>query len=135
MACQKGDMIRKMLCNGCAIKARPSQSAEDIAMGWKTRWKQIASVRKPEEHEIEIHAEGKTVVEELSTVRCDDCNASVVDGSPGVAVTKWNSNNEDEPGAWEHQYDSSSLRLDVTEFIPPNGRREIIHVWVPGDLL
>lgn len=92
-------MKRDILCANCGAAYRPHPA--DTAMGFRVRFVKL-SIRKPEKHGITENGE----FQPLATIVCDHCGASIVDGSPAVALTMWNTNREGTPGLWEHEFGS-----------------------------
>lgn len=94
-------MKREILCEACEKKAHPMHP-EDVTMGFKRRRVKIAA-KKPEIHGVEITEKGVTTFYP-SSLTCDHCDRYIADGRPAFAVTWWNTNREEEPGAWEKDY-------------------------------
>lgn len=90
-------MIRRIYCLECG-KLAPPLEPEDVAMGWKLRFREITAY-KPAEHTLGI--DGQEF--KLQGLVCDQCNVKIPDGSKAVAMTQWRGK---EPEDWEAEYEN-----------------------------
>lgn len=92
-------MIRKILCPTCATNSRP-QHPEDVAAGWKVRYT-VGHAKKPAEHFVTVTSSAGAERHDLPSLVCDNCGASLFDGTDVTAVTYWRG---EEPLRWEEEY-------------------------------
>lgn len=97
-------MKREILCPDCS-KKMPPMHPDDVMAGIERRMRIVGRVKKPKEHTIVTHEQGKPAeVINLPWIACDHCNTPLFDGAPAVAVTWWRPAREGEPDNWENQY-------------------------------
>lgn len=95
-------MIRYIFCEKC--KDRMSNvHQEDIDNGWRDRRVRIERSKTPVNHHIEIVAGPERQIIPVPILVCDGCNDQIETGTPAIAVTMWQSP-DDEPENWEEEF-------------------------------
>jgi DNA-directed RNA polymerase subunit RPC12/RpoP len=96
-------MARRIHCVTCGVRALHK---EDVADGWHQR-SVILRVHKPESHGIRING---GPVQEIPTIRCDNCNAPIPNSSEAVAISEWRGDNPTRD--WESEFGQVISRSD-----------------------
>jgi hypothetical protein len=75
-------MARRIHCVSCGVRALHK---EDVANGWHQRSVRLR-VLKPESHGIRING---GPIEQITTIRCDLCNAPIPNDTEAIAISEW----------------------------------------------